>query len=68
MAKFERALSALTHGQCVRLPNWEPDTRMFVYDGMLVCQRGNCKPYIYDLCWEDIVASDWQLVERRARV
>lgn len=53
---FENVIAALQSGKSVRLNRWEKQTRMFVQDGELVCQRGNGTPYRYDLSWHELTA------------
>jgi hypothetical protein len=54
-------ISALNSGKSVRLNEWEKQTRMFVLEGELVCQRGYAQPYRYDLSWHELTA-EFQIV------
>jgi hypothetical protein len=54
-------IATLESGKSVRLSNWEKSTRMFVRNGELVCQRGDAKPYRYDLSWHELTA-EFQIV------
>ncbi len=63
MVKSVEILAALAAGQNVRRSEWEAITRMYVADGVLVCQRGQGKPYAYPLDWSDITANDWHVIE-----
>lgn len=58
---FENVIAALRSGKSVRLNNWEEQTRMFVLNGELVCQRGYAQPYRYDLSWHEMTA-EFQIV------
>jgi len=62
MAHLDVVLPALGQGRSVQRADWEPIIRMFVSSGMLMCQCGNSKPWRHALGWDDIEASDWQLV------
>jgi hypothetical protein len=63
MAQFEMAVNALADGRSVRLPKWDSTTRVYFNDGVLVCQRGETKPFPYDLSWDEIAADNWQVIE-----
>jgi hypothetical protein len=62
MAQFETVWPALNKGRRVRREEWESVIRMFVSMDMLMCQNGNSKPWHHALCWDEITATDWQLV------
>ena len=63
MAKFDKVVAALTQGQSVRRENWHPDVRMFVYRDSLMYQNGVEKPWRCALSWDEIAATDWQLLK-----
>jgi hypothetical protein len=63
MVQFDKVQTALSAGQSVRLPHWESNTRMYIHNGVMVCQRGDANPYSYDLSWHEIAASNWQVIE-----
>jgi hypothetical protein len=63
MAQFEMAVTAMADGRSVRPPKWDSTTRVYFTDGALVCQRGETKPYPYDLSWHEIAANNRQVIE-----
>lgn len=59
--KFREMISALEDGAKVRRKRWEPTTKMFVDDhNELVCQKGECEPYTYQIAWYELTAKDWE--------
>ena len=60
MARFDRLVSALIHGQSVRRNDWVSDVQMFVLNGSLMYQYGTVKPWRCALSWDGIAATDWQ--------
>ena len=63
MAKFDKVIAALTQGQSVRRENWQPDVHMFVRNDSLMYQNGVTKPWQCALSWDEIAATDWQLLK-----
>jgi hypothetical protein len=63
MAHLDVVLPALGQGLSVQRAGWEPIIRMFVSSGMLMCQCGDSSPWPHAMGWDDIEASDWQLVQ-----
>jgi len=63
MAKFDKVIAALTQGQSVRRENWDPDVHMFIRSGSLMYQNGIEKPWRCALSWDEIAATDWQLIK-----
>lgn len=63
MAKFDKVIAALTQGQSVRRENWHPDVHMFVHSDSLMYQNGLVKPWRCALSWDEIAATDWQLLK-----
>jgi hypothetical protein len=63
MAKFDKVIAALTQGQSVRRENWQPDVHMFVRNDSLMYQNGVGKPWQCALSWDEIAATDWQLLK-----
>jgi len=63
MAKFDKVIAALTQGQSVRRENWDPDVRMFVRSDSLMYQNGVERPWQCALSWDEIAATDWQLLK-----
>jgi len=63
MAKFDKVVAALTQGQSVRRENWHPDVHMFVYRDSLMYQQGVEKPWRCALSWDEIAATDWELLK-----
>jgi hypothetical protein len=63
MARFDRIVSALIQGQSVRREDWLPDIRVFVHSDSLMYQHGTVKPWRCALSWDEIAATDWQLVK-----
>ena len=62
MAKFDIVLAALNQGQSVRRENWLPDVRLFVKSDSLMYQHGGGQPWRCALSWDEITATDWQLL------
>ena len=63
MAGFTSVLPALAQGASIRRDEWEPIIRMFVLSETLMCQCGAARPWRYSLSWDEIVATDWQLIK-----
>ena len=63
MAKLEKLLSALLEGHSARREGWEPIVRMFVENGTLMCQCGLGKPWRWALGWDEMIATDWHLIQ-----
>ena len=63
MAKFDKVITALTQGQSVRRDNWHPDVHMFVHNDSLMYQHGVVRPWRCALSWDEIAATDWQLLK-----
>ena len=63
MAKFSEVLDELEAGKSLRRDEkWERITRIY-YDGSnLVQQCGDGEPYIYNIDWQDLAATDWSIV------
>jgi hypothetical protein len=68
MAHFAKVVRALTHGHSIRRDEWEPTIRMFVAGNTLMCQSGHSKPWRCALTWEEIAATDWQLIKTKPPV
>jgi hypothetical protein len=66
MSQIEEALGALVQGHSVRRETWEPTIRVFLTKGKLMCQYGAAKAWPCALSWDEIVATDWQLIEDSA--
>jgi len=63
MSAFVSMIDTLESNGAVRRDQMEPDTTMRVVDGELVCQRGDSKPYPYQLSWHEINATDWRVAD-----
>jgi hypothetical protein len=63
MAKLEHLLGALSEGRSARREEWESIIRMFVLGETLMCQCGTGRPWRLALNWDEITATDWQLVQ-----
>jgi hypothetical protein len=63
MARFDKVVSALIQGQSVRRDDWLPDGRIFVESDSLMYQYGSAKPWRCALSWDEIAATDWQLLK-----
>jgi hypothetical protein len=63
MKTFFEVVEALEQGVSVRMSTWEAITRMYIRDGVMVCQRGEAVPYKYELSWREMQQKAWSLVE-----
>jgi len=62
MAQIDAILHALSQGKSVRRDEWEPYARMFVLNGILMCQFGDAKPWEHAQTWGELSALDWEPV------
>jgi hypothetical protein len=63
LTNFFAVVMALEQGRSVRMSRWEAITRMFIQDGVTVCQRGDAAPYEYELSWKEMQANKWQVIQ-----
>ena len=62
MNNFFSLVSDLEQGHSIHFDEWEEQTRMYILDNELVCQRGDQTAYNYDLSWREMQAKKWSLV------
>jgi hypothetical protein len=60
---FFAVVPMLEQGRAVRMSRWEAITRMYINNGVMVCQRGDAEPYEYNPSWSEMQSKKWSVIK-----